>query len=479
MSTTTRTLIGFLLLIAGAFYLFLDRLTDRVERQYMEAAEEPMVDTAHLLASVLEPEFRDGDLRFENFRTGITAAHRRQFEARIYNLVKREVGMNVYVTDRQGIVLYDSRNGKAEGKNYIKFNDVARTLAGIYGARSSRLDENRPETSIMHVGAPIHVAGEIVGVATVIKPQSSMFAFIEETIERIHFYGWSIMLATMLTAILVSHWFASPIRRLTEFARSVCRGERTAMPKFASADVRTLAVALDDMRDSLEDRKYVEQYVQTLTHEMKSPVAAIRGAVELLNEGRMNDEQRTQFLGNIASETDRIQSSIDRLLALASIESMKALSQPEPVDLTALIQEVLATHQHAITTRKLDLDTRLAEKVIVHGESFLLETAIANLLQNAIDFSPEGQTITVVLEAFATTENVRLTISNQGPTIPDYALKRIFDRFYSLTHPATGKKSSGLGLCFVRESIELHGGTAIVENHADGTGVRATIELKP
>lgn len=269
MSTTTRTLIGFLLLIAGAFYLFLDRLTDRVERQYMEAAEEPMVDTAHLLASVLEPEFRDGDLRFENFRTGITAAHRRQFEARIYNLVKREVGMNVYVTDRKGIVLYDSRNGKAEGKNYIKFNDVARTLAGIYGARSSRLDENRPETSIMHVGAPIRVAGEIVGVATVIKPQSSMFAFIEETIERIHFYGWSNMLATMLTAILVSHWFASPIRRLTEFARSVCRGERTAMPKFASADVRTLAVALDDMRDSLEDRKYVEQYVQTLTHEMK------------------------------------------------------------------------------------------------------------------------------------------------------------------------------------------------------------------
>lgn len=193
----------------------------------------------------------------------------------------------------------------------------------------------------------------------------------------------------------------------------------------------------------------------------------------------MNDEQRAQFLGNIASETDRIQSSIDRLLALASIESMKALSQPEPVDLTALIQEVLATHQHAITTRKLDLDTRLAGKVIVHGESFLLEIAIANLLQNAIDFSPEGQTIMVILEPLATTENVRLTISNQGPTIPDYALKRIFDRFYSLTHPATGKKSSGLGLCFVRESIELHGGTATVENHTDGKGVRATIELKP
>ena len=478
MSTTTRTLIGFLLLIAGAFYLFLDRLTDRVERQYMEAAEEPMVDTAHLLASVLEPEFTAGNLGFENFRTGISAAQKRSFEARIYNLVKREVGMDVYVTDQRGIVLYDSREGQAEGKDYRKYNDVARTLAGIYGARSTRLIEERPETSIMFVGAPIRVAGEIVGVATAIKPQSSMFTFMEQTIERIHFYGWSIMLATMLTAILVSHWFASPIRRLTQFARAVCRGERTAMPRFASADVRTLAVALDEMRHSLEDRKYVEQYVQTLTHEMKSPVAAIRGAVELLNEGKMNEEQRAQFLGNIASETDRIQSSIDRLLALASIESMNELSQPESVNLTALVQEVLATHQHAIATRNLKLKTSLASNVTIRGESFLLETAIANLLQNAVDFTPEGKMISVVLKTDSTAENVSLEITNQGPSIPDYALDRIFDRFYSLTHPATGRKSSGLGLCFVRESVELHGGNTSVENRVDGTGVRAAIVLQ-
>jgi len=84
----------------------------------------------------------------------------------------------------------------------------------------------------------------------------------------------------------------------------------------------------------------------------------------------------------------------------------------------------------------------------------------------------------VVLKTDSTAENVSLEITNQGPSIPDYALDRIFDRFYSLTHPATGRKSSGLGLCFVRESVELHGGNTSVENRVDGTGVRAAIVLQ-
>lgn len=473
MTTTTRTLLAFLLLVVGAFYFLLGLLTDRVERQYMEAAEVPMVDTAHLLASVVEAEFAAGNPEFERFRLGINAAQRRQFEAKIYNLIKRHVGMHVYVTDEKGLVIYDSRSGKAEGEDFSDQRDVRLTLRGRYGARSTRTDKDNPDTSVMFVAAPIHRDGKIAGVLTVIKPQVNLFEFVEETIAWIRFYGWLVMITVLLSAVLLSHWFSSPLRRLTEFARAVCRGERVAMPRFAGTDVRTLAVALDEMRDSLEDRKYVERYVQTLTHEMKSPVAAIRGASELLAEEGMPADEQQKFLGNISVETERLQNNIDRLLALSEIESMKSLERTENIALDRLVRTVLDSYEQIMKTRDIRLELDLPE-CEVPGQTFLLETAIGNLVQNAVDFTPPGGTIKVGIVAG---EQISVFVENDGSQVPDYALDRAFERFYSLQHPSTGKKSSGLGLCFVREAAHLHGGEAKLENRTDPKGVRATLTI--
>ena len=114
---------------------------------------------------------------------------------------------------------------------------------------------------------------------------------------------------------------------------------------------------------------------------------------------------------------------------------------------------------------------------VVQGESFLLLMALGNLLQNAIDFSPVGGTITLHLQLIHHNRTAEIAIEDEGPGVPAYALDRVFDRFYSLPHPATGRKSSGLGLCFVREAAQLHGGRATLSNRADRTGARAVLVL--
>lgn len=478
MSTATRILLGFLLIVAAAFYLLMDKLTDRVERQYLEAAEEPMVDAAHLFASMLEQEIEGGKIDFANFRGAFEGAKRREFKARIYSKEKSSVDMNVYVTDTKGIVLFDSREGEAEGRNFSDYRDVSLTLNGAYGARSSRTDEENDRSSVMFVGAPIRNGGEIIGVVSVSKPQASMFVFIAETKGQIRYYGWSVLIAIMLAAMLVSHWFSSPIRKLTEYARAVRRGERVAMPKLKSPEARTLGRALDEMRDSLEDRKYVETYVQTLTHEMKSPVAAIRGASELLEEDAMPAEQRKRFMENIRTETERLQNIIDRLLALSAIESMKTLENPEDVVLTELVDEVCASHEHAFEARQVALRRDYeGRELTVRGEAFLLEIAAGNLLQNALEFSAPGGTVTIRVARDREKGIVEVAVEDEGPGVPGYAKDRVFDRFYSLQHPGTGKKSSGLGLCFVREAAELHGGEARLENREQG-GARAVLTVR-
>ncbi len=328
----------------------------------------------------------------------------------------------------------------------------------------------------MFVSAPIRRNGHIAGVVSVSKAQRSLFAFRDETRLWIRTVGLTYFGAVAVGAYLVVTLFSRPIRRLTAYAHAVARGERAAPPPGGSGEAATLARAFEEMREALENRAYVENYVQTVTHEMKSPVAAIRGAAELLHE-EMPAERRAKFLTNIQAEARRLQNIIDRLLALSALESRKKLDHPAEVPLADLAHAVCAQLQPAAEAAGLRLDLTCEGQPKALGESFLLESALHNLLQNAIDFSPDGSVIRVRVAADATGETAAIIVEDEGPGIPDYALPRLFERFYSLARPGTGRKSSGLGLCFVREAAALHQGSIQVENRTDTRGTRATLHL--
>ncbi|MES2570039.1 MAG: two-component system sensor histidine kinase CreC, partial [Verrucomicrobiota bacterium] len=477
LTTTSRILLGFLLLLSVGLYSLQQRLLQRVERQYLEAAEESMVDAAQLFAAELEQHIdASGELDVSGIRATFANVRTRPVNARIYNLLKTEINTNVYVTDKRGIVLFDSDGGRAEGEKYLHRRDVALTLLGRYGARSSRSDEADDRSSVMFVGAPIHHAGEIAGMVSVSKPQRSVFGFINETNAWIRNASLSLFALIALGALLVATLFAMPIRQLTHYARAVARGERVPAPAFGAPELRTLGRAFEEMRDALQDRKYVENYVQTLTHEMKSPVSAIHGAAELLRE-EMPAGRRDRFIGNIQAESRRLQNIIDQLLSLSAIESRKSLDQPEEIVLKELAESVRIQMSPAFESRRVRLEIAVSGNPMIVGETFLLEIALTNLLQNAIAFSPAGALVRLEIQPVPDEGAVRLVVEDEGCGFPGYALERVFERFYSLQHPATGRKSSGLGLCFVREAVELHGGRASLFNRPDRSGVRAILTL--
>jgi two-component system sensor histidine kinase CreC len=478
VSTTSRILVAFLFFLALGWLLVERTLSGRVQRQYYEAVEEPMVDMANLFAAMLEQQLGDdGTIDPAMIRKTWTAASERRFAAQIYNVTKTKVDAQIYVTDRRGVVLFDSDGGRAEGKDYRGRRDVSLTLGGWYGARATRSDPAVEESSVLFVAAPIRHRDEIAGVVSVSKPVTSVLQFREETRQWIRNLGWVFLAVVTIAAYLIVTLFSRPIRRLTAYAQAVARGERVTPPAGGTPEVTMLQRAFEEMRRALDGRGYVENYVQTLTHEMKSPVAAIRGAAELLREGSMPPERREKFLGNIQAEAGRLQASIDRLLALSALESRQTLEAPELVPLAPLIAAVCAQFQPAAEARGLKLDLTCTAQPTVRGESFLLEIALNNLLQNAIDFSSEGGRVDVRLGCSADGQWAELAVEDEGTGIPDYALPRLFERFYSLQHPSTGRKSSGLGLCFVREAVELHGGHVSVVNRTDRTGARAVIAL--
>lgn len=464
-------LLVLLLAICGVGGYFFTRWTlEQVRPRYLESMEESLIDTAVLLASVLETSSDTGGFNAEGLRRAFAAAQRHELEAQIFSLRKTALDLRVYVTDEQGRVLFDS-TGKNEGRDFSRWNDVYRTLRGHYGARSTRDIAGDDDTQVLYVAAPIKHEGHIIGVISVGKPTRGINELVSVAKRKIlsgAVAGGVLLMGVLLLAV---SWVVTPLERLTVYARAIRDGRATVLPTLPGRTLHDLGMAFEEMRDALEGRQHVERHTQALVHEVKAPLAAIRGAAELLRE-KMPEEQRRRFLDSITGETGHIQRIVERLFELSSVEARKTLNRTERVDVGELMVETLATMRPAFEAAGVGLEAMGGAGATLTGEAFLLRQALVNLLQNALDFSPAGGR--VVLRCVAESGRIIFAVEDEGPGVPDYGLGRVFERFYSLPRPVSGQKSTGIGLSLVREIARLHGGDTTLANRLEG-GARAEL----
>lgn len=463
-----RIFLVYFLFVGLSGYFLLNTVREQIRPVVRQSSEETLVDTANLLAEILHDDVKAGTLGQSRLPQVLESYGQRRPGADIWGLAKNQVSHRIYVTDAKGIVLLDS-SGQALGKDYSRWNDVYLTLRGQYGARSTRSDPDDESTSVMHVAAPIMDNGQVIGVVTVAKPNSSLQPYIDRSEQRLLTLGLGLIVLGLLVGAALSWWLARSLRRLTRYAQAVSEGERAALPHYKGGELLQLATAVERMRTQLEGKAYVERYVHTLTHELKSPLAAIRGASELL-QGPMPDEQRARFASNIERESERLQQMIERLLNLARVEQMQALEDEQQVPLAALVDELLHGYAARIDSAGLQIQQQVPGGVLLLCDPFLLRQALANLVDNALDFTPAGGALS--FELMHEGDRVALSLFNQGGAIPDYAIERVSERFYSLPRPGTGRKSTGLGLNFVEEVMQLHGGALAVDNVEGGVRVR-------
>lgn len=473
MNKRNRIFIGILLIYAAGIAFMLQRIMDDIDPRYRESAEESLVETSQLLAGLTEQDVRGGAIDAARLGPLFRALYARQFEAQIYSLAKTRVEMRAYVTDRSGRVLFDSL-GRSAGADFSQWRDVILTLRGGYGARTTRDVKEDPRTSVMYVAAPIRWNGEIIGVATVGKPVISFGQFVAAAREKTLYVGLVSALAVLLLAVIVSVWLVRPFGLIADYVRYVRAQRSLSLPRLGRHALGVIGAAYGEMRDALAGRNYVADYVQTLTHEVKSPLSAIRGAAELLQEPDMPLAERQRFLSNITREAGRIQEMVDRMMELTALETRRSLGSVAPVAVRPLLEELASAAQSAAGLRGIRIEVNAAQDAVVEGDAFLLRRAVSNLLDNALDFSPDGGQVCLSLRVDRRT--ARLQVRDWGPGIPDYAQDKVFEKFYSLERPHSRKKSTGLGLAFVKEIAALHHGRIEVVNAPDG-GALATLSL--
>jgi two-component system sensor histidine kinase CreC len=354
MKIGLRVLLGYFLIVGLAAWFLLNVFVAQVKPGVRASQEDTLVDTANLLAEMAADDVRRG--RMENFGPRLRNYAQRSVSARIGGVAKQHLDYRVYITDAKGIVLFDTA-GTDLGSDYSRWNDVYLTLRGQYGARSTRSVPDDESSTVMHVAAPILDPADrsrIIGVLTVAKPNASVQEFIERGQRTILRWGALLLGLSLLVGMAFAWWLARALRRLMAYVADVEAGRKAVLPDLGNNEIATLGRALEAMRTRLEGKEYAERLMHTLTHELKSPIAAIQASAELLQED-MPAAERRRFLGNILEQNARQKQLIDKLLALVRVEQQQQLEQAAPVELNALCAAVAGDCAGALAARGIAL----------------------------------------------------------------------------------------------------------------------------
>lgn len=466
-----RLAVVIVVLVGGGLALVVWQTAIHLRPSYSQASEEALVDTATIVAAWCSSTQAAGRDPIVDLAAALVEAQQRRLDAQIFNVHKNTLGMTVYVTDEQGVVRYHSTDQTQVGADYSRWNDVLLTLRGAYGARATRSDPADERSSVLHVAAPLLLNGKVTGVVTVAKPVDAVTPFVDTARAQLVILAFGILALAAIAALVAAAWVARPLRLLTAHVAAVKAGGRPPLPELGRGELGALARAFDDLRAALDGRAQVERYVQTLTHEMKGPLASISGAAELLSENPP-PEDRERFLANVRAESGRLHTLIEALLHLAALERADVLAH-ERIDVADFLDEIINALGPVAAQRQVSLVKQVTAGLDVLGDRFWLRHGVANLLHNALEFSPPGSI--VEMSARREAQAIHVVVADRGPGIPPWARVKIFERFFSLPRPDSGRRGSGLGLTISREVALRHGGTVSLESRPGGGSVATCI----
>lgn len=475
VSFSLRAFVVYFVILGFLSWYLVENAIERLNDGMRQSAESVMVDMSHVFASELEQRLlirssgdtETVDIDTDTLKQMFYRTRLRQLQAQIYQITKASIDTDVYVTNQQGIVIYDS-TGQYVGDDFSGWRDVRLTLLGEYGARTSFIDPEKTDNDdekIMVVAAPIRHGDTIVGVVSVVKSINSLEGHLQAESTQLKNYALVLVLLAIIVGYVFSLWLTRSLEKIAQYAYNLAKGHTSKQPHFLDQRLDNLASSVTTLRNQLDGKEYVEDYIHSLTHELKTPITSIRGATELLTEGLPADEQ-TRFINNIHSSNNRMAQLVDKMLSLAKLESQTELVEWGDFDLAHVFDRLIEERQPQITRKSIQLSVPKTSTQ-VNGDRLLIRQAIANLLDNAIAFCPQDGAIQINTES--SNNQYFVTVFNQGDNIPDYALARVFERFFSMpansvTATHSTAKSTGLGLSFVQEIMKLHNGSVQLSN---------------
>ena len=472
----TKLFLLYFIVSSSLLWLFAQRTT-------FESAKSVLVEVSSLMSRVASQNNKDGKIDLETFETLIVNYLRSQRNTIDKNNPQKLENLAIYVTDKDGLLVLDSR-GLTLGKDMRDANEVESALSGVTDSTSVVMEEAAGskkargavieyflKSRFLNASNPIYGNnGEIIGTVVVVAPLIDLMG--ESYLLRFIFY---IFVISLLFGFLGSYRISRNINRIQKYTSNLFGGEDVLMPDLNN-QFNKLARTIRDARADVELKDDVEQYIDTLAHELRTPITGIQLTAENLLTP-MSDKQRKRFVENILESNRHMDILVNRLLELSRIERREALKNVEMLNIKEAVNTVLKAPSRVktILDKDLNIDIQVSSNATLNGEKILLEQAIGNIINNALDFSPASGKITI--KASQTNNAITIIVLDDGAGIPPQVINKLFTRFFSVTRPDTGARGNGLGLRFVRKIMKLHGGEVSLQNRFIQQGAEARLRF--
>ncbi|MFW2177046.1 MULTISPECIES: two-component system sensor histidine kinase CreC [unclassified Moraxella] len=451
-----RIWLAFAVIVMFASGLAIYQLQKSIKPSAQKVVEDTLVDISRTLATTLSPAVASGDIRDLAFQQQLNQAFSPNGQTAIPTWFdqKTHSQLHVYVTDSRGVVLYDSQ-GVSVGKDFSRWNDVYLTLHGKYGARSTRVNPRDEASSVMYVASPIvDNTHQLIGVVSVGKPILTLLPYIDKSREEMFKTMLYITVICLVLSGLMAWWLRHSIQTVNRYTQNLANDPPPHF--YLGKELNQLVTTIDEMKNTIENKAYVTEYVHTLTHELKSPLTAIRASGELLGD-ELPPANREQFSQTIIEQSDKLQTLVEKLLVIAKLEQPSFKLSQQLSDVKPLIQTLITAQQAKIQQKNLQLNLQFDTQNQAYIDSFWLSQALQNGIDNAIKFAKHH----VMIITERTPQALRIHIINDSPTLPDYILQKAFERYFSVNLAEQHNKGTGLGLTLAKQVVERHQGNAI------------------
>ncbi|HET9185778.1 MAG TPA: HAMP domain-containing sensor histidine kinase, partial [Solirubrobacterales bacterium] len=307
------------------------------------------------------------------------------------------------------------------------------------------LRDLRSRITVICVAIALGVTGIIYLYATTIGGDASGDPAVKS---EIVVGGLIAVVLAALVGVYLSQSAATNIRHLEEAARKVAAGNfETPIPIASAGQLGQLARTFNEMQRRLAELDSArKQFIANASHELRTPIFSLGGFVELLEEEDPSPEERAEFVSTMRQQIDRMTKLTVDLLDLSQLDAGAVVMHPRPFDLTPLAREVTREFDPRADLRGSTLELRTpGQPVLALGDPERVQQIIRILLDNALTHTPEGTKVNVI--TYLLNRRAELTVSDEGPGIPQRVQKRIFERFYT----ADKAGGSGLGLAIATE----------------------------
>ncbi|MBI1877110.1 MAG: HAMP domain-containing protein [Chloroflexi bacterium] len=417
------------------------------------------VETRNLAPTPLDPSFDLGYLVDASFQ------------------LSTQLDTRIRILDTQGLVQVDSQPA-GRGADLRSDPLVTQALTGQYASRT-----DPPELgaeAAMHLALPVQLDNRVVGVVYLSQALRDVIAVLRDLRTR-----WLLSTAIALVlsggvGFLLSRAIANPLHRLTAAAGAVAEGQLDQQVPVGSRDeLGRLSQAFNEMTARLRAARQMQtDIVANVSHELRTPLTSIKGLVETLRDGAVDDLQvRDSFLETIEHETDHLIRLVNDLLLLSRADSEALNLRPEPLDLAQLVQKTVHSLTPQAEARGLAISVEMNPACsLVWADPDRLRQVLVNLLDNAIKYSRPDNAITLKVDCVAG-QRVQVQIKDTGIGVPVEELARLGQRFYRVDKARSRSEGgSGLGLAIAQALVKAHGGQFWIESQEEqGTTVTFTL----